>query len=85
MGNCGTGRDRNKLHDTITKEELNEIARNKIYDIRDKNIYIIRGSLVVQWVKGLALSLLQLWSLLWLDFHPWPGNSTCHGHGQKKL
>ena len=24
-------------------------------------------------------------SLLWLGFSPWPGNFTCHGHGQKTL
>ena len=31
-------------------------------------------SLVVQWVKGLGLSLQQLGSLLWCRFDPWPGN-----------
>ena len=25
-------------------------------------------------VKDLALSLQELWSLLWLGFNPWPGN-----------
>ena len=33
-----------------------------------------RNSLVVQWVKGLALSLLWLRSLLWHGFNPWSGN-----------
>ena len=31
-----------------------------------------RSSLVAQWIKDLALSLLQLGSLLWLGFDPWP-------------
>ena len=26
------------------------------------------------WVKGLALSLLLLWLLLWCGFDPWPRN-----------
>ena len=33
-----------------------------------------RSSFVVQWVKDLALSLQQLWSLLWHKFDPWPKN-----------
>ena len=33
-----------------------------------------RSSLVVQWVKDLALSLQQLRLLLWCGFDPWPGN-----------
>ena len=37
-----------------------------------------RSSLVVQWVKDPALL------LLWLMFHPWPGNfSMCHGRSQQ--
>ena len=32
------------------------------------------SSLVAQWVKDLALSLLWLGSLMWCGFHPWPGN-----------
>ena len=32
------------------------------------------SSLVVQWVKDLALSLQHLGSLLWLEFDPWLGN-----------
>ena len=31
-------------------------------------------SLVVPWVKDRALSLLWLWSQLWLGFDLWPGN-----------
>ena len=27
---------------------------------------------MAQWVKDSALSLLQLWLLLWRGFHPWP-------------
>ena len=34
----------------------------------------LRSSLVVQWVKDLALSLQQLGLLLWCRFDPWPGN-----------
>ena len=37
-------------------------------------IYSFRSSLVAQQVKGLALSLQQLRSLLWCGFDPWPGN-----------
>ena len=32
------------------------------------------SSLVEQWVKDLASSLLCFWSLLLLGFDPWPGN-----------
>ena len=39
-----------------------------------KNNPIFLSSLVVQWVKDLALSLLWLQSLLWRGFYPWPGN-----------
>ena len=42
------------------------------------------SSLVAQQVKEPVLSLLWLWLELWLRFNPWPGNSTCLGHGQKK-
>ena len=38
------------------------------------NLLIIKSSLVAQWVKELALSLLCLGSLLWHRFDPWPGN-----------
>ena len=39
---------------------------------------------VVQWVKDPAsLPLQWLRPLLWCGFNPWPGNSTCHGHGQE--
>ena len=34
----------------------------------------MRSFLVAQWVKDPALSLQRLWSLLWLWFHPCPGN-----------
>lgn len=30
------------------------------------------------------MSLLWLGSLLWHRFDPWPRNSACHGHNQKK-
>ena len=33
----------------------------------------LRSSLVAQWVKGLVLSLLWLWLLLWHKFDPWLG------------
>ena len=39
-------------------------------DIKKKNS---QSSLVAQWVKDLALSLLWLGSLLWHRFHPWTG------------
>ena len=32
------------------------------------------SSLVMQWIKDLALSLQWLWLLLWQRFSPWPGN-----------
>ena len=32
------------------------------------------SSLVVEWVKGPALSLKRLGLLLWHGFYPWPGN-----------
>ena len=35
---------------------------------------ILGSSLVVQWIKDLVLSLLQLGSLLWRAFDAWPGN-----------
>ena len=45
---------------------------------RGKSYCIIRSStgisLVVQWVKELALSLLWLGLLLWIGLDPWPGN-----------
>ena len=44
----------------------------------------LESSLMVQWVKDLALSLLWLRLLLWHRFDPWPGNSTCHGGGPRK-
>ena len=34
----------------------------------------LQSSLVVQWVKDLALSLQQLSCLLWNGFNPWPRN-----------
>ena len=37
-------------------------------------IAMSRSSLVAQGVKDLTLSLLRLWLLLWLRFHPWPRN-----------
>ena len=38
-------------------------------------IFFFKGSsMVVQWVKDSALSLLWLRSLLWHRFDPWPGN-----------
>ena len=43
------------------------------------------GSLVAQWVKGLALSLQRLWSLLWQGFDPWPRNFHILWTGPKKL
>ena len=42
-----------------------------------------RSSFVAQWVKNLALWLLQLWSLLWCGFDPWPRN-FCLPWGQPK-
>ena len=33
-----------------------------------------RSSLVAQWVKHQAMSLLWLWLLLWQGVYPWPGN-----------
>ena len=33
-----------------------------------------QSSLMAQWVKHLALSLLRLWLQWWHGFHPWPGN-----------
>ena len=35
---------------------------------------VLRSSLVAQWVKDLALSLLWLRPLKWCRFDPWPGN-----------
>ena len=35
---------------------------------------VLRSSLVVQQIEDPALSLLWLWSLLWLRFDPWPRN-----------
>ena len=40
--------------------------------LRDRKL---QSSLVAQWVKDPALSLLWLWLLLWQGFNPWPGNS----------
>ena len=42
------------------------------------------SSLVTQWGKDLALSLLWAGSLLWLRFHPWPGNFRMPGTWPKK-
>ena len=42
------------------------------------------SSLVAQWVKDLALSLLWLWLLLWHKFSPWPGNFHMSWAGLKK-
>ena len=41
------------------------------------------SSLVVQWVKDLALSLQWLGLLLWLRFDPGPGNSYAMGVAKK--
>ena len=41
-------------------------------DGRARNV--MRSSLVVQLVKGPALSLLWLWLQLWHRFNPWPRN-----------
>ena len=42
------------------------------------------SSLVEQWVKDLASSLLCFWSLLLLGFDPWPGNFQNKKTKQKK-
>ena len=60
-----------------TLDRKNEIEGYILLGIK---IYY-RSSLVTQWVKDLALSLLWLWLLLWHVLDPWPGN--CPGCGQK--
>ena len=48
---------------------------NKLsFNFLGKKSCLLRSSLVVHWLKNLALSLLQLGSLLWHRFEPWPGN-----------
>ena len=42
------------------------------------------SSLVVERVKDQVLSLHWPGWLLWHEFDPWPGTSTCHRPGQKK-
>ena len=42
------------------------------------------SSLVTQWVKDLALSLMWLGSFLWCGFDPWPGNFCICRHGHKR-
>ena len=42
------------------------------------------SSLVDQWVKDPALSLLWFRLLLWLGFSPWPGNLHARGTAKKK-
>ena len=47
-----------------------EVFEENLKDIRAER----RSSLVVQWVKDLALSLVWLELLLWREFDSWPGN-----------
>ena len=42
--------------------------------INVKSKAVMESSLVVQWVKDLALSLLSHGPLLWCEFDPWPEN-----------
>ena len=45
---------------------------NQLYFIYENKIVL--SSLVAQWVKDPAFSLLWLCLHLWLRFNPWPGN-----------
>ena len=58
-----------------------EVFEENLKDIRAER----RSSLVVQWVKDLALSLVWLELLLWREFNSWPGNfSMTRVHPKKK-
>ena len=64
---------------SLKHSKVFNITQNGLSLLREASMaqnqeHSMRSSLLVQWVKDWALSLLWLWLLRWNRFNPWPGN-----------